>query len=98
MAKPPKTITGEQLFKGIIGKVDKACNGKSLEKIIGESMLKQKLTPMHMDKINALNNAFTKEYENRRNMLLTRLSVTLQSFIWAGRGAEQKDKVLGTTL
>ena len=36
----------------------------------------------------------TKEYENRRNMLITRLTVTLQSFIWAGRGAEKKDEVM----
>ena len=27
-------------------------------------------------------------------MLITRLSVTLQSFIWAGRGKEKKDEVL----
>ena len=27
-------------------------------------------------------------------MLITRLSVTLQSFIWAGRGKEKKDQVL----
>jgi len=35
-----------------------------------------------------------KEYGNRREMLLTRLRVTLQSFIWAGRGKEKKDDVL----
>ena len=34
------------------------------------------------------------DYTGRMKMLHTRLTVTLQSFIWAGRGKEKKEDVM----
>ena len=60
-------------------------------------MITQELTPMHFIRLKQLNSLLVKEYGNRREMLLTRLRVTLQSFIWAGRGKEKKEDVLGSS-
>lgn len=39
----------------------------------------------HQEKIEAVNQALTNEYEVRRKMLLKRLDVTVQSFGWSDR-------------
>lgn len=57
-------------------------------------MITHELSPIHFIRLKQLNTLLMKEYGNRREMLLTRLRVTLQSFIWAGRGKEKKDDVL----
>jgi len=94
MQKPPKTITSQQLFSGIDKKIDSFLNGRLLPDVIGKEMITHKLSPMHFIRLKQLNTLLMKEYGNRREMLLTRLRVTLQSFIWAGRGKEKKDDVL----
>ena len=48
MGKPPKTITAEALFDGILKKVEKVCNGKGVSGVIGKPMLTARFTPMHM--------------------------------------------------
>ncbi|XP_061693963.1 protein FAM98A isoform X2 [Syngnathoides biaculeatus] len=52
---------------------------------IGEPLLKKAFGPVHMEKIEAINQALVNEYDVRRKMLLKRLDVTVQSFGWSER-------------
>jgi len=52
-----------------------------------------------------MNESFAAEYLSRREVLLKRLNVTLQSFLWSDKGKENEaeirktvDKKLGETL
>lgn len=94
MGKPPTDISSEKLFGGIISKINTILSGRCLDNVIEPPMIKGFLTPMHCDKIDALAKVMNQDYTSRKNMLTTRLSVTLQSFIWAGRGKEKKEEVL----
>ena len=109
MGKPPVDIAPSKLFEQIVKKLEVLLDGNNVENLIEKGMIRDALTPMHCDKIDALakimhqvanrfvgkmKNLEIQDYASRKNMLITRLSVTLQSFIWAGRGKEKKDEVL----
>nr|XP_057913877.1 protein FAM98A [Doryrhamphus excisus] len=92
MSKPPATITMFQLFSGIEKKLKKAtCSVPSNH--IGEPLLKKAFGPVHMEKIDAINQALVNEYEVRRKMLLKRLDVTVQSFGWSERAKAHAEKL-----
>lgn len=52
---------------------------------LSEPVIKQKLGPVHWEKLEIINEALQKEYETRRSMLLKRLDVTILSFNWSDR-------------
>ena len=92
--KPPANIPPQKLFGGICGKIDNLLNGKEISTVIDAPVVKGTITPMHCDKMEKLAKIMMADYTARKNMLITRLNVTLQSFIWAGRGKEKKNEVL----
>lgn len=94
MGKPPVDIAPSKLFDQIVKKLESLLEDSKMENLIEKGMIREALTPMHCDKIDALAKIMHQDYASRKNMLITRLSVTLQSFIWAGRGKEKKDQVL----
>jgi hypothetical protein len=52
---------------------------------LGNSLLNSELTPEQWEKLNHINQALCSDFQMRRELLLTRLDVTIQSFKWADR-------------
>ncbi|KAG7236765.1 hypothetical protein INR49_000269 [Caranx melampygus] len=92
MSKPPANITMFQFFSGIEKKLKEAIS-RVPPNHIGEPLLKKPLGPVHLEKIEAINQALVNEYEVRRKMLLKRLDVTVQSFGWSDRAKSHAEKL-----
>lgn len=92
MSKPPANITMMQFFSGIEKKLKEAVSRVPAHHI-GEPLMKKALGPVHIEKIEAVNQALINEYEVRRKMLLKRLDVTVQSFGWSDRAKSQAEKL-----
>uniref|UniRef100_H3CIS8 Family with sequence similarity 98 member A n=1 Tax=Tetraodon nigroviridis TaxID=99883 RepID=H3CIS8_TETNG len=95
MSKPPPNITMFQFFTGIEKKL-KEVIGRVPSSHIGDPLMKKPLGPVHLEKIEAINQTLMNDYDVRRKMLLKRLDVTVQSFGWSDRAktrAEQLAKV-----
>ena len=52
---------------------------------IGKSLLKVRLSDKQWEHIHKINTALIDEYKTRREMLLKRLDVTIQSFMWSDK-------------
>ena len=50
---------------------------------IGKSLLKARLSDKQWEQILKINDTLLLEYRTRREMLLKRLDVTIQSFMWS---------------
>ncbi|XP_068183593.1 protein FAM98A [Antennarius striatus] len=92
MSKPPANITMFQFFSGIEKKLKEAISRVPANHV-GEPLMKKSLGPMHMEKIEGINQALVNEYEVRRKMLLKRLDVTVQSFGWSDKAKAYADKL-----
>ncbi|XP_029925841.1 protein FAM98A [Myripristis murdjan] len=92
MSKPPANITMFQFFSGIEKKLKEAISRVPATHV-GEPLMKKALGPVHMEKIEAINQALVNEYEVRRKMLLKRLDVTVQSFGWSDRAKTHAEKM-----
>ncbi|KAM6916543.1 protein FAM98A [Xenentodon cancila] len=92
MSKPPANITMFQFFTGIEKKLKEAMS-RVPPNHVGEPLLKRALGPMHLEKMEAINQALVNEYEVRRKMLLKRLDVTVQSFGWSDRAKTHSEKL-----
>ncbi|XP_059214731.1 protein FAM98A-like [Centropristis striata] len=92
MSKPPANITMFQFFSGIEKKLKEALSRVPPTQV-GEPLLKKALGPVHLEKIEAINQSLVNEYEVRRKMLLKRLDVTVQSFGWSGRAKTHAEKL-----
>ena len=67
----------EQKIKDLIGSVP--------AEHIGKPLLKAKLSEKQWQNVNFINQALRQEYSCRRDMILKRLDVTIQSFKWSDR-------------
>jgi len=65
------------------------------EEQLGRSMVSQRLTPDPWSTLDQINVALTQEYAVRREMLLTRADVTVQSLSWADKAKVQGAWLLG---
>ncbi|XP_041638363.1 protein FAM98A [Cheilinus undulatus] len=92
MSKPPSNITMFQFFSGIEKKLKEALS-RVPPSHVGEPLMKKPLGPVHMEKIEAINQALVNEYDVRRKMLLKRLDVTVQSFGWSDRAKTHSEKL-----
>lgn len=92
MSKPPANITMFQFFSGIEKKLKEALS-RAPPNHVGEPLLKKPLGPVHLEKIEAINQTLVNEYEMRRKMLLKRLDVTVQSFGWSNRAKTHSEKL-----
>ena len=61
------------------------CVGKLPEGHLGSSLVVQPLSEEQWATLDRINETLTKEYSVRRQMLLTRCDVTVQSFKWSER-------------
>ncbi|KAM3606659.1 uncharacterized protein V6R79_020767 [Siganus canaliculatus] len=92
MSKPPSNISMFQFFSGIEKKLKEAL-GRVPSHHVGEPLMKKPLGPVHLEKIEAINQALVNEYAVRRKMLLKRLDVTVQSFGWSPRAKNCAEKL-----
>ncbi|XP_074531823.1 protein FAM98A [Halichoeres trimaculatus] len=92
MSKPPANITMFQFFSGIEKKLKEAIS-KVPPHHVGEPLMKKSLGPVHLEKIEAINQALVNEYGVRRKMLLKRLDVTVQSFGWSDRAKSHTERL-----
>ena len=58
---------------------------------MSKPLLKASLSNKQWEKVNFINSAMRQEYECRRDMLLKRLDVTIQSFNWSDRAKVRRD-------
>ncbi|XP_056147911.1 protein FAM98A [Lampris incognitus] len=93
MSKPPANITMFQFFSGIEKKLKEALTRVPASHV-GEPLMKKQLGPVHMEKVEAVNQALVNEYEVRRKMLLKRMDVTVQSFGWSDRAKMHTEKMV----
>uniref|UniRef100_UPI00358E36D8 protein FAM98A n=1 Tax=Myxine glutinosa TaxID=7769 RepID=UPI00358E36D8 len=84
MSRPPPNITIPQFIGGIQKKLKEALT-KVPANHMGKPVLQKSLGPFHWDKLQAINDTLINEYEVRRQMLLKRLDVTVQSFGWSDK-------------
>uniref|UniRef100_A0A8C7XS37 Family with sequence similarity 98 member A n=1 Tax=Oryzias sinensis TaxID=183150 RepID=A0A8C7XS37_9TELE len=92
MSKPPANITMFQFFTGIEKKLKEALSRVPAGHV-GEPLLKRPLGPVHLEKIEAINQTLVNEYEVRRKTLLKRLDVTVQSFGWSDKAKVRAEKL-----
>ena len=53
--------------------------------LVGKSLLKVRLSDKQWEQIHGINVTLSEEYKTRREMLLKRLDVTVQSFMWSDK-------------
>ena len=53
--------------------------------LVGKSLMKVRLSDKQWEQVHNINLVLTEEYKIRREMLLKRLDVTIQSFMWSDK-------------
>jgi len=90
--KPPADVTAQQLFMKINDRV-REVSQKQPSGFPGEPLLKTTLTKDQWHKLQELHTELVKDYKLRREMLLTRLDVTILSFTWSSNLKSNVDDV-----
>lgn len=78
--KPPDNISTEQLFNKLESKLKTIVSSASPD-LLGKPLVIGELSPAQWEKLDQLQNDMMEEYKIRREMLLKRLDVTVQSFL-----------------
>ncbi|XP_078287219.1 protein FAM98A-like isoform X2 [Rhinoraja longicauda] len=84
MAEPPPGISTAQLFTNLEDKIRETMAGLP-EGAVGRPLLSKSLEPAQWEHLELIQQAMCVEYECRRQMLISRLDVTVQSFHWSER-------------
>nr|AIW62603.1 hypothetical protein [Scytodes thoracica] len=90
--KPPPTITSIQMFSKL---EEKILYLMSKEKIPGslEPHFGGRMTPKEWFQLRNIYDSLYEEYSSRRQLLITRLDVTIQSFEWSSSSTPTKRKL-----
>ncbi|XP_020909413.1 protein FAM98B [Exaiptasia diaphana] len=67
--------------------------GKLPKDFLGNPLLQKRLGESQWNKVEQINNQLNSEYSLRRQMLLKRLDVTIQSFGWSDQAKAKKDEM-----
>lgn len=78
-SKPPANITPKQLFQKLIPSVQNAIQ-KGGQDLLGNPIFNATVTEQQWNTLNRVQKDLHDEYKIRREMLLTRLDCTIQSF------------------
>lgn len=89
--KPPANITAFQLFSKVENKVKELMTKYPNQ--VGKPLLKARLSDNQWDQILKINDSLAIEYQTRREMLLKRLDVTIQSFMWADTAKKKQNEI-----
>ncbi|XP_035222267.1 protein FAM98A-like [Stegodyphus dumicola] len=92
--KPPDTITPQQLFTEVEKKLKSLSHPFSPKEVVGELLFSGYLTEKQWFQLERLYQEIYLEYKARRNLLLTRLDVTVKSFCWSERLKSKSDQVM----
>ncbi|XP_078065064.1 protein FAM98A-like, partial [Mustelus asterias] len=92
MAEPTRDIPVSQLFRDLETKIRDASRGLAPDGV-GKSLLSRSLGPDQWENLEEIHRAMCVEYECRKQMLISRLDVTVQSFHWS-EGAKQHGAVM----
>ncbi|XP_074647049.1 protein FAM98A-like [Tubulanus polymorphus] len=90
--KPPADITPFKLFSKIESKVKELMASLPTD-YLGKPLLNCRLSEKQWNHLMSINSALTEEYQLRREMVLKRLDVTIQSFMWSERAKAKEDKI-----
>ncbi|XP_063995651.1 protein FAM98A [Diachasmimorpha longicaudata] len=82
--KPPDNINTEQLFTKLDGRL-KTVISSAPKDLLGKPLIMGELSNEQWEKIDQLQQEMMEEFTIRREMLLKRLDVTVQSFLWSDR-------------
>ncbi|XP_071080834.1 protein FAM98B-like [Haliotis cracherodii] len=89
--KPPTNITPFQLFSKVESKVKELV--AKHPSLLGKPLLKARLSDKQWEQVLKVNMALCEEYKLRRDMLIKRLDVTIQSFKWSDKAKHNEDKI-----
>ncbi|XP_019642255.1 PREDICTED: protein FAM98A-like [Branchiostoma belcheri] len=92
MSRPPANITTFQFFTGVEKKLREFLS-KVPQDHIGKPLMKRAMAPGQWAQLDIINRKLSEEYRVRREMLLKRLDVTIQSFNWSDRTKGREDAV-----
>lgn len=90
--KPPDNISPEFLFSKLETKLSETLKTVSTDHL-GKPLIDVELSVKQWEELNKLQEAMHKEYTIRRDMLLKRLDVTVQSFLWSDKIKLQEHEV-----
>ena len=82
--RPPDGITAGQICAKAIARVSELLKTVS-PNYLGRPLIRTNMSEMHWNHIQKINKLLFDEYKTRRELLLKRLDVTIQSFKWAER-------------
>ncbi|CAF1353320.1 unnamed protein product [Didymodactylos carnosus] len=89
---PPPTITGGQICTKVEQKVTELL--KSLPpNYLGKPLLKVNLSEKQWSEVHKIHSLLYEDYKTRREVLLKRLDVTIQSFKWADRLKNKNNEI-----
>ncbi|XP_060072072.1 protein FAM98A-like [Ylistrum balloti] len=91
ISKPPASITSFQLFSKVEAKIQDLVS--KFPNQAGTSLLKARLSDKQWDQVLKINEALCREYQTRREMLLKRLDVTVQSFMWSEKAKQKENDI-----
>ncbi|XP_048474272.1 protein FAM98A-like [Rhincodon typus] len=92
MAEPNRDTPVPQLFRDVETKLRDVSAGLP-QAGVGKPLLNKSLEPEQWENLKEIHRVMCAEYDCRRQMLITRLDVTVQSFHWA-EGAKQHEAVI----
>lgn len=92
--KPPATIAIQQIFDIIENKLKDLSQPSTPKEVVGCLLFTGCLTEKQWFNLEYLYNEMYQEYKVRRNLLLTRLEVTIKSFTWSIRLEEKFEKIM----
>lgn len=90
LGKPPQNITPNAFFDKLFNRFAEVTKNKSLSKPL--FVPTKQLSFEQWSKLDKLQNELETEYNLRREMLITRLDVTVQSFQWSDAAKTKDDK------
>ncbi|CAH2098757.1 unnamed protein product [Euphydryas editha] len=93
--KPPPNITPEILFSKLEAKLKDTIQ-KEGEQLVGKPLYNKALTEKDWKELETVFSDMFEEYRLRRDMLITRLECTIQSFEWSDRLKAKKDQIQST--
>ncbi|XP_062619940.1 protein FAM98A-like [Saccostrea cucullata] len=89
--KPPANITAFQLFSKVETKVNELMSKNP--GVVSKPLLKARLSDKQWEQIMKINDSLVREYTTRREMILKRLDVTIQSFMWSEAAKKKENEI-----
>ncbi|XP_067625909.1 protein FAM98B [Eurosta solidaginis] len=95
LGKPPENVSSKAFFDKLNFKVEELAR-QSKPGVLSEPLLRLKkpLTDAQWKKLDAIQAGLDAEYNMRRQMLLTRLEVTIQSFQWSDKMRKRENEIV----